>query len=239
MNKYTPSPFILVSLIGLMLLIAMAFYPPETEHFFPVRKQVVGSIFIIECFMGMLATLFPRECSRIFRTDTIDSVGMIEIGSNDRKPVIRGHHPECNDFSQHVIRIGERTFCAGCSGLLIGALLTLIGAIFYFFVNIDFHINHNTFLFGCVGIGLGLLQFNLFKLKNAMFRVGLNMVFVIGAFLALVSVDWLLQDLFVDLFLISLSLFWIYTRIVISRWNHNETCKACNSDDCIYKRVKD
>jgi hypothetical protein len=235
MTKISPTPFILVSLFGLMLLIAIAFYPPETRCVFLIRKPVVGSIFIIECLMGVLAALYPRQCSRMLRVGVIDADGEMEMRTIGREPVIRGHHPDCKEFSHHVIQIDGRTFCAGCSGLVIGALVTLPGALFYFLMNMDFHMNTITFLVGCTGVVLGLLQFHLFNIKIAMLRGFLNMFFVIGTFLALVSVDRLLQDLFVDLFLISLSFFWIYTRIVISRWDHDEICKACNSNDCIYK----
>jgi len=54
-------------------------------------------------------------------------------------------------------------------------------------------------------------------------------LFVFGAFLVLVGIDALAENLFVDLFLTVLISFWILTRIQLSQWDHSRICRDCKS----------
>jgi len=150
---------------------------------------------------------------------------------------IRGHHPDCGNYSAHVFQIIGKYYCVGCTGLFLGAVATLVGMIPYFFSNLSYGPNLLVFLFGLVGISLGLFQFHILDPQVKFVRLLTNAFFVIGTFLALVGIDGIAQNTFVDLFLISLSFFWIYTRIVLSDWNHRKICVSCGVDSCEYKRV--
>jgi len=236
-QRETTSPFLIISSLGFLLLALIAFYPPTVVEDFGWRKPLVGSILGIECLLGILASVYPRRCSRVFGGKNKKPEISIEHNLEKDTVSVRGHHPDCGYYSAHVFQISSKYFCVGCTGLLLGAVATLVGMIPYFFSDLSYGPNLLVFLLGLVGISLGLFQFHLLDPQMRFVRLLTNAFFVIGTFLALVGVDGIAQNTFVDLFLISLSFFWIYTRIVISDWNHRKICVSCGVDSCEYKRV--
>jgi hypothetical protein len=64
---------------------------------------------------------------------------------------------------------------------------------------------------------------------KAYVRLALNSLFVFGAFLCLVGVDQTSQSVAIDLFSVVLIIFWIFTRIQLSQWDHSRICDNCNS----------
>ncbi|MDH5770327.1 MAG: hypothetical protein OEZ25_03460 [Candidatus Bathyarchaeota archaeon] len=237
-REMTPTPFLIISLVGLFLLALIAFYPPMVIGNFGWRKPLVGSILGIECFLGVLAAIYPKRCSRVFGAKSEKLEISLKHNLKKRKLSIRGHHPDCGNYYAHVFQIGGKYFCAGCTGLVLGAVVTLVGTILYFFGDLSCESNHFIFLSGCVGISLGLLQFHIFDFQMSFMRLLMNAFFVIGTFLALMGIDGIAQNTFVDLFLIGLSFFWIYTRIILSNWNHRKICLSCDMDSCEYKRAR-
>jgi len=233
-----------VSLFGLFLVGMLAFNMPVAEEDLLWRKPVIGSIFGSICILGILATLFPKECSGTSHfkkeeipTNKYNETPQSRFASSSVYPSIRGHHPDCGNFSAHVFQIKNKTFCTSCTGLLLGALITLAGTILYFFNN--WQISHESLLvvsFGILGTGFGLLQFPLFKNRRGFLRLFLNAYFVLGTSYILIGIDMLIRSVAIDLFLILLSVFWIFTRISLSQWDHKRICYACNVAKCEFRR---
>jgi len=147
--------------------------------------------------------------------------------------IAQGHHPDCEKFSAHVLRIGDRRFCAACTGLLLGGLISLVGAFLYFFI--DWSVGESSLqivFVGLVGVSFGLFQF---KVKRSVVRLVLNSFFVLGALLLLVGINELAQSVFTDLFLVILVVFWLFTRISLSQWNNWRICYTCNVDSCEFR----
>jgi hypothetical protein len=116
--------------------------------------------------------------------------------------------------------------CSACTGLLFGAVMALVGTLAYFFADWNFNqAGFPSLLIGIAGIALGFLQFR-FK---AFLRLAINSFFVVGAFLILVNVDLLTQNLLIDLYALFLIVFWLLTRILISKWNNGRICLSCES----------
>lgn len=229
-HEITATPFLLISLSGLCLLALIAFYPPKVVENFALRKPLVGSILGAECFLGILAVFYPKRCSR-----ALDASGENRLTFNQNsRPRIRGHHLDCKNYSTHIFQVGDRYFCAGCAGMFSSAVVTLAGTILYFFGNLPLMSSLPIFLLGCSGVALGLLQFHLYNLQSSSMRLFLNAFFVFGTFLALIGLDAITQNIFADLFLISLSFFWLYTRISLSRQDHRNICRSCDADLCQY-----
>ena len=147
----------------------------------------------------------------------------------DRLPnqQIKGHHPDCGRFSDHTITFSKRVDCAACSGLASGAFLAFLGAVFYFFGgNVSAETGKPMLIAGSILVPLGLAQ-----LKSKGFvRLSLNVAFVCGAFLVLVGVDILARNLTLDLYVIGLIGLWIWTRIILSEWDHARICRSCRQD---------
>jgi hypothetical protein len=108
--------------------------------------------------------------------------------------------------------------------LFLGALLALSGTILYFFVGLELvHMGLLAVLIGEAGIVLGFVQL---KFKGLV-RLALNSFFVFGAYLVLMGIDMIGENALIDLYLVGLIIFWIWTRILLSQWDHWRTCQAC------------
>lgn len=222
---------ILLSFLGLFIVVVLTIYPPRLHEYLLWRKPLIGSIFGLICIFGILAAFFPRLCSRIFDLGKKKSSGshLGKFSSHGTSSVLRGHHFDCGSFARHVFRIGDKTFCAACTGLVLGGLLAFAGTFLYFLGN--WHVETNSSLIVCIGVlGVG---FGLFQFKSKRFvRSLLNIFFVLGTFLILIGVDNLVHSVMVDLFLIALTLFWLFARISLSRWDHQRICAACRVATC-------
>lgn len=232
-RNFFPAFFLGVSLFGLGTMMAMTFYPPPAPDNFLWRKPLVGSVLGLICILGLLAVLFPRACSRKVSCGGGKHVTSSDFITQKRKPAMRGHHPNCKRFSAHVFRVGNRTFCAGCAGLFVGGLMALVGTILYFFLNLNF--GQSSILVswvGAAGVFSGLLLLPLLNIPWSSARSFLNAFFAFGSFLVLAAVDETAGNIFVDLFLLVLVVFWLFTRIILSRWNHDRICKSCELKTC-------
>ena len=136
------------------------------------------------------------------------------------------HHPDCGKFSAHTININGHTLCAACTGLLLGGIIAIIGALVYFFAGLHVEIAAFTIvLIGAVAMVLGFFQLAF----RGFIRLTLNTLFVLGAFLILVGIDELIGSLFVDFFVEAYIVFWIFARIQLSQWDHWKICSNCES----------
>lgn len=223
---------ITMSFFGLFLAGMLVLYPPVVRENFLWRKPVIGSIFGAICILGILAAFSPKQCSRVFdfgREGRSERPNISPFAPHGASSIVRGHHPDCENFSAHVFRIGNRTFCTACTGLFFGGLLALAGTILYFFGGL--HVEQSSFLLvwtGVLGVGFGLFQFKV----RGFVRLFLNTFFVFGAFLILIGVDDLAHSVIVDIFLVALTLFWLFTRVSLSQWDHRRTCHTCKVAVC-------
>ena len=208
-----------VSVFGVLLMISWTNNPPTIIDDFSWRKPLIGSLFSLICILGILASIFPSRCSEAFH------FGEATKDTATRQILNASHHPDCERFSAHVVRINGQTRCAACTGLLLGAVIAIVGACLYFSSGLHIGNAHFLPLAGGIGVLAGFLQWR-FK---AYVRLALNSVFVFGAFLSLVGVDQASQNVAIDLFSVMLIVFWIFTRIQLSQWDHSRTCDSCNS----------
>jgi len=136
--------FITVSLTGLVLLAVLVFISSPSNATIPWQKTFVYLIFILICFLGIMAGIFPSKCLKMIRSQkTVQSNGLNqeeieEIGGKARtgntgvkSREIEGHHPDCGNFSAHVFKLGDKTYCAGCTGLILGAMISIFSAVIY------------------------------------------------------------------------------------------------------------
>jgi hypothetical protein len=216
----------------LFLLAVLIAFPSTVTGDLSWRKTVIGSIFSSICVLGILAVFSPNKCLRIFnigkkkKTVGSDSAKLVSHGTSN---VLQGHHPTCGKFTAHIFRIKGKIFCAACVGLLLGGLLALAGAFIYFFG--DWRVaEHSSLmvLLGIVGVSFGLFQF---KFKN-LIRLSVNTIFVLGTLSILIGIDELVHSLIFDLFVVSLIIFWLFTRISLSQWDHERICSDCEIENC-------
>ena len=232
-RSFDISFLVLISFLGLLLIAVLTAFPPNVTGNIPWRKPLIGSIFSTICILGILAVFSPTRCLKILklrRRETTSNSSSGKYISHSSSPSMQGHHPSCGKFSAHIFRIRNKTFCAACVGLLLGGLLALTGALLYFFGNWCIAEQNSSIiiLVGILGVGLGLFQFKF----RSLLRLFLNIFFVLGTLLILIGIDDFVHSLMVDLFVVSLILFWLFTRISLSQWDHKRICSECNVADC-------
>ena len=229
--------YIGVSLLGLGLLVVMTFNATASRITFPMQTQVTGLIFTGICLLGIVFGIFPSRCSRILHFRSQDEAMDKTEPVNSRRATVtfRGHHPTCGGFSTHVLQVGGATYCAGCMGLVTGAVISLVGCFSYFFLGSGVgEVGGYAFGIGVGGVIAGLLQYHLFKGSSGTAHFLLNVVFVAGAFLLLVGVNALKDNFVLEAYLLALMVFWIFTRMTLSQREHNKVCATCGVQSCSY-----
>jgi hypothetical protein len=217
-----------ISLFGSFTTLMFALHTPTIKGNFLLRKPLVGLIFTSICTSGIIAVLIPKKCS-----GTPDLPKTEKTIHEDKDPrydkvtvTFKGHHPDCGRYSAHVIQINTNTLCAACTGLLLGALIALAGTALYFFVGWSLgQAEFPALLLGQAGVVLGFLQFKF----RGYTRSTVNVFFVIATFLTLIGIDNIVKNTIIDLYSIALIVFWLWTRILISQWDHWRICHNCQS----------
>jgi len=218
-------PFsIAVSAFGFLMVLALAVSGRGSTITAAWRKPVVGSIFTLVCSLGIILAESPRKCSETYGHRRSMRKTNFPAHASSFTVRMEGHHHDCGMFLAHTIRVNGHILCAACTGLFLGDLVALFGTAVYFFAEFDWP------QFGFLAVGIGVLAMTLgfLQLKFERFaRLIMNVLFVLGGFLILVGMDELTGSLFVDLFSIVLIVFWLFTRILLSQWDHWKICRKC------------
>ncbi len=213
-----PLPELVLSAVGMILvLVALG------SGLSPVTQQNPAHliVFVALCALGAVATLFPRRCSPEIRVsgDLPPSRYTDVLGIR----VIHGHHSDSRNFSNHEIRLGEKRICAGCLGLLAGSFIAIIITVTQAIQSIP--VPPQSGFLGLAFVAAGLAYSVLIPESPPVLRTALNAFLVAGfalVYLVLTSVRGL------GLMGISLSIFWMYTRIRLSRWSHERLYAGCD-----------
>ena len=219
-----------ISFVGLALVVALTFFPPIENNPVVWRKTVVGAVFCTFCALGVIAVFSPKQCGKIVKTSKKNvHTKLDDFNSHETGPVLQGHHPNCGKYSAHVLKIHNKTVCSACAGLLVGGVLALAMSLAYFVVEIQLTKNSSSLvLAGVLATTLGLFQFKF----GSVARFLANIIFVLGATSVLVGVDALVGSLVFDLFVVCLIVFWLFTRISLSSWDHEQICSTCDTPNC-------
>jgi len=216
-----------VSLFGSFTTVTLALREPANGADLFWRKPLIGSIFALICISGTVAAFFPRKCSETFYEQKAQKAGDLSaknLGFLKGCNVLRGHHPSCGRFSAHILRIDGRILCAACTGLLFGGIAALAGTALYFFVGLDLgQFSLSAVWIGHVGVFLGFVQFKF----SGYARFVVNASFVFATYLALAGTDALTSNISSDIYMVVLIIFWLWTRITISQWDHWKICYGC------------
>ena len=208
-----------LSLIG-VLLVAIIIGKSD-PNMISDRFLSIWGIFCTICVLGAIATIFPHKCSN---SEIPSDLEPIRYSTFRSFRLVHGHHPICRTFNDHEIKIGQKMFCAGCLGLLIGSIIAIINATLHFqsSATIPQCAGH----FGLGFVFLGLVYNPLLKIKIPFLRLIINVLFVYGFSIILVVVDQTNSYVLV-LFVIMISVYWMYTRIQMSSWTHDFECNNC------------
>jgi hypothetical protein len=216
---------VVVSFFGLATVAVLLIEPTISPYGgnFAFTQALTGALYIATCVLGISAAFFPQKCQRIVTFGKyVQSSGNQNLAP--RKVQFSGHHPDCLSFSGNRIRIRNSVLCAACSGLLFGAVISLTGAVFYFFFGYHFLWSDPRILVvSDAGLLLGLFQFRF----AGYVKLTVNAVFVVCSFVTLAVADRLGKSPLIDLYVLGLILFMLAARILLSEWNNKRTCSKC------------
>lgn len=219
--------FTATSLLGLALLGAIALgSPPPTQY--PNQTNLVFSLLAAIDLLGILAAVFPMECARIISPGHRKEFAQ-QRGEDRPSRRYEGHYPPCEKFSSHVITISKRKYCAGCTGLSLGAVSSLIG--------IGFLLGGLSPLpfAALLWLGFALVlpaQIQHLLLPSGVARLAISFGLAFGSFLVLAGVNGLYSSLFLDCYCLLLIVFLIVARTVVSRQTHASVCSSCGLEYC-------
>ncbi len=210
-----------VSLIGLALAPLILFNSNLQADQSPLRRPLVGAVYSVICIVGIVAVFYPGKCRLMFQKPNVSSDSTKVSASTVQ---LKGHHPDCEKFSPNRIRIKGSTFCAACSGLLMGAIVALVVIVLF---SLGFF-GLGSGSIWVLGIGEFLMLLGLAQVKMKSFvKMSVNALFVVGSSLSLVAADLSGKSLFVDAYVLGLIVFMLWFRILLSEWNNKKTCVAC------------
>ncbi len=231
--KWLVSAYVGISITGLIFLTALAFNNPGSFVELTFRKQLTFSILTIICIVGAVAGTRPLKFFQMRPFNTLKRFSEV----NSRKPqepakTFLGHHPVCGQFYSHTLQFRGKTYCAACTGLVTGAVIVILGILLYLLTGLP---TENTiwliFWLGFLGVTCGLLQFHL-HMNRGVHHFLLNLIFVLGVFLLFIGISEANSSLFMDFYLLALTIYWINTLINLSELEHKKTCSACGLEAC-------
>jgi hypothetical protein len=237
MTRYevVSSTYLTFSFLGLALLTILTFSIPSSSSTTALQSQFFGLFFIAICVSGMLAGIYPSKC--LGNSSKSGDAPPRKTGFEneaDTNMVFKGHHPSCGSFSSHIVHFKGRSYCAGCTGLVFGALFSASGTALFLLSGVKVGGDVTAiFLLGFVGVTLGLLQYNL-RVDRAMLHLLLNVAFVVGAFLIFLAVMGKGSTL-LGSYSMGLTVYWIVARILLSRTGHKRICSHCETRPCSYQ----
>jgi len=224
--KYEPSTFFLLFLVAVcvfgLALIPLLLLQPNLQIFqSPFRRPFVSAIYGAVCIAGIVAVFYPGKCRMTFQNSNSSpkyskpSASAVEF---------KGHHPTCKEFSGNRITIRGSVFCSACSGLLIGAIVALVGIVLF---SLGFFNFGSSFLwvlvFGEVLMLVGLAQIKM----HGYVKLTANALFVVGSSLCLIVSDMVGQNLLIDAYSLGIIVVMLWFRILLSEWNNKRTCLKC------------
>jgi hypothetical protein len=208
--------YLTLSMLGLVLLAFTVFKYDFSQEKIPYQTEIIGSVFVAICLFGIVAGVYPKVFSN----------SRARVSSDSK---FQGHHPVCDHYSNHVIHWNERVFCAGCSGLVIGAGLAILYSILYLGFGVFLGVPVTVFWFSFLLVFIGLIQ-HFIDMGNPIIHFLLNLVFVLGSSMLLFSLDALGVNIRIMSYLLALIVFWIITRIRLSQFDHVKICVLCGLD---------
>lgn len=229
-QKKVTITYLLLSATGIALLIFGSYFSSShggtTTQF---DRRIIGIAFISSCILGLSLALKPNWLKGILNKEKEESPKRVQ------SPELRirsGHHPKCEGFSSHVLRVNDNTYCAGCLGLAIGASIGILLLLQYLLVPDLFNLMPS---FVMIVLGLVFIMINFAivatRNKNSIVHVISNIILVTGFFLLVVGFFEITKSVSFGLLAVILSFLLLDTRIQLSHWHHRRTCIQC-PDSC-------
>lgn len=219
--------FAFIAIVFVLLTILLVWDP--TNAISLNDKLMVSALFIASCCVGISLALYPGWLRRRSRPK------QTTVAQEPPNRSFSGHHPDCEKFQTHRLTIGEKTWCAGCLGLLVGSVISIFFMILYAVSSPGFsRLLYESFLL--IGLVLIVVIFveTIVKNRNSTVHVLFNILLILGFFFITMSVSELTGKGLYGVFTVLLCTVWLNTRVTLSTWRHRSTCSYCNESCKMY-----
>ena len=217
--------YLILSILAIILILIMVFLTPTTNNtIFLVDKLFLAVAFFTSCIFGISIAIYPNW----WRKNKAEINHISGLQSFKKIKSFKGHHPDCNMFKSHIIIIKNKPRCAGCLGLIIGALASIFLITLYIVIPIKFFI-YTYYILLILGILMIIFIYaEIILLKRRMvFHILLNSLLVISFFFITISVVELTENLIYGILTIILCFLLLDTRIHFSKYQHKRICASC------------
>ena len=222
--------YIILSIAAAVLLLILTFLNPlNTTTIGIYDKLFVGGVFITSCIFGISLAFYPRWFRRLTKHATH------HLNSGKSRKITRkyrGHHPDCGNFQSHTIETKNKTLCAGCLGLSIGSIISIVLTIIYMIIireKVATGFYYVVFL-SLIIIGLAYLEIML-PIRQAVVHVISNIFLVLSFLLVTISIFEITGNKIYGILSVIISFLFLDTRIQLSNWQHTRICESC-SETC-------
>ena len=216
--------YIVLSSVAGALILAMVWLGTDGTVT-PGARVAVGITFIAACALGASMAVRPGWLRRTRkRTGHGPDIAAVDGSRRGRK----GHHPDCEHFGAHTIKFGGEVLCGGCTGLILGSILSIAGAICYMIFSLN---EPRTVLLALLSSGLLIVALSIIEIslrpRQRHVHVLGNSLLVVGFLLVAIGVLELTGNVVYGLMTVLLSVLWLDARIQLSGWRHGEICSEC------------
>ena len=202
-----------LSIIGLIFLSQILFKESSIGSTLKYQSALFLGSFIIICLIGLIAAVSPR---------------LLKLKPHGGETLeFRGHHPDCERYQSHILIFKDKAYCAGCSGLAIGAILAFSITTLYSILGLGNIEAKLIFWSGAVLVTLGLIQ-HFIDLGISYVHLLLNVSLVSGVSMMIITIDSMSSGFFTRFYALAMTLFWISSRIRISQEEHFDICDSCH-----------
>jgi hypothetical protein len=222
--------YIFLTIFGIIILILISLLSKTESSLNFYDKIVVTSAFIICCIIGISLSLYPSWFKMLLK----NQINLKKDKNIIKKIKFVGHHPDCENFKSHTIKISKKTYCAGCLGLSIGFTISIIITLIYVLYE-NIFISNNKFLIFYIGlISLIIVFVEISTITKRIIHIFSNIFFIIAILLIFLAILEITKDKTYGFISIMISFIFIETRIHLSKLKHIKTCKNCFNDCKMY-----
>ena len=124
--------YIILSIIAAAIILILTLVEPRTIDTIAIGdKLFVSGAFITSCIFGISIAVYPNWFKKLMKQEK-HSVNKQQPQKAKRE--YQGHHPDCQQFLTHTVKIKNKTLCAGCLGLSIGSIISILLIIIYIII---------------------------------------------------------------------------------------------------------
>ena len=137
--------------------------------------------------------------------------------------IVHSHHSEEQRGMNHELRIGNKYFCTGCYGTLLGTIISILLIISYFYFGTEKTLIPIIALLIPMCFIPIILKYTIFTRMKPAYRLISNALLPIGFCTLVILLDVTYQSWLINALLILLVIIVAYTRAIVARVDNNKT----------------